>query len=64
MSQIAILEGYAGPGGGGRRRRRRKGSRSGRRSGQQGRFAAAARSCRGKRKGAFQACMRKKLKGR
>jgi len=37
--------------------KRRKG-----RSGQKGRFTAAAKSCKGKKRPAFQACMAKKLK--
>lgn len=44
------------------RRRRR---RTTRRSAQQSRFAKAARACKGRTKGKFKACMRKKLrKGR
>jgi len=33
------------------------------RSGQKARFRAAAKSCKGKKIGAFRACMKKKLKG-
>lgn len=42
------------------RRRKRRSSRG--RTTQQRKFAAAARSCKGKTKGKFKACMRKKLK--
>jgi hypothetical protein len=63
--QIAILEGYQIPRYGKMPRKRKR--RSGRMSGQKGKFAKAARSCsrsakRSGRKGSFQACMKRLLK--
>lgn len=43
-----------------RRRRRRR--RGGRRTRQQSKLARAAKACKGKRRGAFRACIRKKLR--
>lgn len=70
MPTIAILEGYSalptsrGHSGSSNRRsdmaRRKRRSRGG--ASQRRKFAAAARACRGKSKGAFRACMKKKLK--
>ena len=54
--RIAMFEGYGSP----RRRRRRSGGR--RRS--QSKLARAARACKGRKKGAFRACVRKKMKSR
>lgn len=47
----------------GARARRRRGGRSGGRSAQQKRFSAAAKACKGRKKGAFRACMKAKLRG-
>lgn len=45
---------------GARRRRRRKGARTA----QQRKLAAAAKKCKGRKKGAFRACVRAELKRR
>jgi hypothetical protein len=58
-----MFEGYGNLGGYGRRRKRRK-SRSGGRGRSQSKLARAARACKGKRKTAFRACVRKKMKSR
>lgn len=57
-----MFEGY-GEFGAHRRRRRRRRS-GGRRTRQQSKLARAAKACKGRRKGAFRACVRKKLKSR
>jgi len=59
MAQIAVLEGYKMP-------RHRKRRRARRRSGgsQRRKLATAARKCKGKKIGAFRACIRKHLKKR
>lgn len=61
--QIAILEGYRSP----RRRRKSGGRRRGCKQGRAGawcrRFAKAARSCKRRRSGSFNACVSKKLGG-
>lgn len=46
----------------GARRRKRRSSNSGGARRQRAKFRAAAKACKGRRKGAFKACMREKLR--
>lgn len=54
-----MFEGLGSLGGYRRKRRRR---RSGRRSAAQSRLGRAAKACKGKKKGAFRACVRAKMR--
>ena len=46
------------------RRRRRRRKSGGRRSRSQSKLARAARACKGKKRGAFRVCVRKKMRSR